>query len=93
MQHPPAEESAGDARLASLSAWLADVAPAPVAMIAPASGDASFRRYFRVTLAASVAVPGQAERRSGHTSTLIPVALLLRLSQPPGRIVTRRPTS
>jgi N-acetylmuramate 1-kinase len=40
-----------DTRAAALSQWLATVAP-PVAAIAPASADASFRRYFRVTLAA-----------------------------------------
>ena len=40
-----------DARAAALARWLATVA-LPVAAIAPASADASFRRYFRVTLAA-----------------------------------------
>src|SRR5690348_14889716 len=39
-----------DARADALSQWLAALA-APVASIAPASSDASFRRYFRVTLA------------------------------------------
>jgi aminoglycoside/choline kinase family phosphotransferase len=62
MQHPSAVEPGDDARLASLSAWVSGVVPAPVAMIAPASEDASFRRYFRVTLADSIAVPGRAER-------------------------------
>jgi N-acetylmuramate 1-kinase len=40
-----------DARLDALSKWLASVAPG-VAAISPASADASFRRYFRVTLQA-----------------------------------------
>jgi hypothetical protein len=40
-----------DARAVALAQWLSMVAP-PVAAIAPASADASFRRYFRVTLAA-----------------------------------------
>ena len=40
-----------DVRADALSQWLATLA-APVASIAPASADASFRRYFRVTLAA-----------------------------------------
>ena len=40
-----------DARADALSRWLETLA-APVASIAPASADASFRRYFRVTLAA-----------------------------------------
>ncbi|MGH8713503.1 MAG: aminoglycoside phosphotransferase family protein, partial [Casimicrobiaceae bacterium] len=39
-----------DARLDMLCAWLERVLPAPMTSIAPASSDASFRRYFRVTL-------------------------------------------
>jgi aminoglycoside/choline kinase family phosphotransferase len=47
MSTPPA-----DPRLAALAEWLAGVL-APVAFtLAPASADASFRRYFRITLAA-----------------------------------------
>jgi len=56
-----------DARLAELCAWLSDVLPAPMASIAPASADASFRRYFRVTLEHDVAVA----RHSRHVNTLI----------------------
>lgn len=37
-----------DIRLQQLSQWVASTLPAPVAGIAPASSDASFRRYFRV---------------------------------------------
>ncbi|MEO8484743.1 MAG: phosphotransferase [Betaproteobacteria bacterium] len=37
-------------RLAELDAWLATVLPGTGRTIAPASADASFRRYFRVTL-------------------------------------------
>ena len=40
-----------DARAEALSQWLTTVQRVPVAGIAPASSDASFRRYFRVTLA------------------------------------------
>ena len=40
-----------DARQDALCAWLARVLPAPMASMAPASEDASFRRYFRVFLA------------------------------------------
>ena len=38
-----------DDRFDALRAWLERVSPAPIASIAPASADASFRRYFRVT--------------------------------------------
>src|SRR5206468_1513915 len=41
---------------------LAGVTPAPMIGVEPASFDASFRRYFRVTLAAAVAVPDSRER-------------------------------
>lgn len=37
-----------DARLVELSAWLRETAPKRAERIVPASGDASFRRYFRV---------------------------------------------
>jgi aminoglycoside/choline kinase family phosphotransferase len=48
----PMDVSAADPRRAALAAWLGEVL-APVAFtLAPASEDASFRRYFRVTLAA-----------------------------------------
>ena len=40
-----------DARAEALSQWLTTAQRVPVAGIAPASSDASFRRYFRVTLA------------------------------------------
>ncbi|MGE5170401.1 MAG: aminoglycoside phosphotransferase family protein [Rudaea sp.] len=41
-----------DARAEALAGWLATTLPVGIASIAPASADASFRRYFRVTLAA-----------------------------------------
>ncbi len=44
---PPA-----DARLAALDAWLRSCPGMPPFTLAPASADASFRRYFRVTFAA-----------------------------------------
>jgi aminoglycoside/choline kinase family phosphotransferase len=40
-----------DARAEALRQWLAKTLQLPLAGIAPASSDASFRRYFRVTLA------------------------------------------
>jgi aminoglycoside/choline kinase family phosphotransferase len=51
-----------DARLDALAAWLRGVLSAPMISIASASSDASFRRYFRVTLAEPVAVPGATTR-------------------------------
>ena len=51
-----------DARLHALSAWLARVLPAPFAAIAPASTDASFRRYFRVELASAMVLPRTGRR-------------------------------
>ncbi len=62
MENSRADNNAGDARLAALSAWLSGVLPAPAAALAPASEDASFRRYFRVTLTESVTVPGRQDR-------------------------------
>ncbi len=59
MGEPPQPHGAtgdgADSRLEALCAWLADVLPAPMAGIAPASADASFRRYFRVRLGDPVA--------------------------------------
>ena len=56
-----------DARLHALSAWLARVLPTPFSAIAPASADASFRRYFRVELASAMVLP----RTGRRTVTLI----------------------
>ena len=56
-----------DIRLEALEAWLGSVLPAPMAAIASASSDASFRRYFRVTLAEPVATPD----RTARAATLI----------------------
>ena len=47
-----------DARFDALCAWLERVLPAPMQTIAAASADASFRRYFRVTLERETALPG-----------------------------------
>jgi aminoglycoside/choline kinase family phosphotransferase len=59
--------AARDSRLDALEAWLAEVLQAPPAAIAPASADASFRRYFRVTLAEPIPIP----ERPGRAATLI----------------------
>jgi aminoglycoside/choline kinase family phosphotransferase len=75
MHNPPAGDSIGDARLDELSRWLTTVLPASAVAIERASEDASFRRYFRVTLERSVAVPD----RSDSAATLIA------MDAPPGR--------
>src|SRR5437867_7845201 len=59
--HRPNADAA-DSRFDALCVWLAGVIPAPMIGVEPASFDASFRRYFRVTLAAAVAVPDSRER-------------------------------
>jgi N-acetylmuramate 1-kinase len=47
-----------DARFDALCAWLERALPAPMESIAPASVDASFRRYFRVTLKEETTLSG-----------------------------------
>ena len=47
-----------DARFDALCAWLERALPVPMEGIAPASADASFRRYFRVTLQAMTVAAG-----------------------------------
>ena len=51
-----------DARFDALCAWLERALPAPIESIAPASADASFRRYFRITLQTPTALPGAGSR-------------------------------
>ena len=48
--------ASADARLAALHEWLATVLQSGAFTLAPASADASFRRYFRVALAEPVAL-------------------------------------
>ena len=62
METHRANAAAADNRLDALCVWLAGVIPAPMIGIEPASFDASFRRYFRVTLAAALALPDSRER-------------------------------
>ena len=56
-----------DDRFDALRVWLERVLPAPMASIAPASVDASFRRYFRVTFEHAIEVPGSS---AGVTSLI-----------------------
>src|SRR5271170_7116922 len=66
MGEPPKPDAvtgdAGDSRLEALRAWLTRVLPQPMTAIAPASVDASFRRYFRIQLAEAIVVSAQSER-------------------------------
>ena len=64
-----------DARLDALNAWLERVLPLPMSAIAPATSDASFRRYFRITLSAEIALsPGRT-----------PVRTLIAMDAPPAQ--------
>ena len=48
MPATPLRENTVDNRLALIEEWLGEVLPARTFVLAPASADASFRRYFRV---------------------------------------------
>lgn len=62
METTRANADADDGRLDALRIWLAGAIAAPITAVEPASFDASFRRYFRVTLAGAIAVPDRGER-------------------------------
>jgi aminoglycoside/choline kinase family phosphotransferase len=51
---------AEDSRLTALASWLAQILDSRTFTLAPASSDASFRRYFRVTLSAPHALAPEA---------------------------------
>jgi len=53
-----------DVRFDALCAWLERTLPVPMRAIAPASADASFRRYFRVTLERDFTLTGGAAVRT-----------------------------
>jgi len=62
-----------DVRFDALRAWLGRVLPAPIRTIEPASADASFRRYYRITLSGEQSLtPGGA-----------PVRTLIAMDAPP----------
>jgi hypothetical protein len=66
-------------RLAQLRQWLAEVCPAGGdAQIAPASADASFRRYFRVTLAGATWIAMDAPPAQEDCRPFVDVAQRLR---------------
>src|SRR5258706_2115320 len=56
----PMTDPAADPRLAMLSEWLASALQSREFTLAPASEDASFRRYFRVTPVAPIAFSDRA---------------------------------
>ena len=79
-----AVESAGitvvqpDSRLALLTDWLAACLPGAAFDIAPASSDASFRRYFRITLPTRTVIAMDAPPPQEDCRPFVNVARLLR---------------
>jgi len=68
----------GDLRLGALSTWLAEHFPGEPFTLAPASADASFRRYFRVTFAAVTRIAMDAPPEREDCRPFIHVAQLMR---------------
>src|ERR1700674_1120314 len=64
-----------DVRFDALCAWLGRVLPSPMLSIEPASADASFRRYFRITLC------GEQSLTAGGAA----VRTLIAMDAPPSR--------
>jgi aminoglycoside/choline kinase family phosphotransferase len=62
-----------DVRFDALRAWLGRVLPAPIRAIEPASADASFRRYFRITLSSEQSLTPGGE----------PIRTLIAMDAPP----------
>lgn len=69
---------AADARLAGLRDWLTTTLGLRVRAIAPVSGDASFRRYFRVTLPDGSAIAMDAPPSHEDNATFLTIDWLLR---------------
>ena len=69
-----------DDRFRALEAWLGELLPGAVARIAPASADASFRRYFRAFLAdgSTRIVMDAPPEREASTPAFVRIAALLR---------------
>jgi hypothetical protein len=66
-----------DTRLIALRAWLAEVVKRDVVDIAPASADASFRRYFRVRFAADTAIVMDAPPEKENSQPFVTIAGML----------------
>ncbi len=73
----PASTTIDDPRREALRAWLAARFPGEPLTLAPASADASFRRYFRVDFAAGPRIVMDAPPQSEDTGPFIRVATLM----------------
>jgi aminoglycoside/choline kinase family phosphotransferase len=74
----PSTDSANDLRREALSAWIAERLPGEAFTLAPASADASFRRYFRVTLDGVTRIAMDAPPEREDSRLFIHVAQLMR---------------
>ena len=74
----PSPSTAADARLAALTQWLHTQLPARDFTLAPASSDASFRRYLRVTLPERTLIAMDAPPPHEDCRPFVQVAALLR---------------
>jgi hypothetical protein len=74
----PSTHTGTDLRRDALSAWLAGQLPGEAFSLAPASADASFRRYFRVTLDGNTRIAMDAPPDREDSRPFIHVAKLMR---------------
>ena len=74
----PSPDSSSDLRRDALHAWLAAQLPGKSFTLAPASADASFRRYFRVTLDGVTRIAMDAPPEREDSRPFIHVAQLMR---------------
>lgn len=74
----PSPDSSSDLRRDALRAWLAAQLPGQPFTLAPASADASFRRYFRVTLEGVTRIAMDAPPEREDSRPFIHVAQLMR---------------
>lgn len=74
----PSPEPITDLRREALRAWIAEQLPARPFTLAPASADASFRRYFRVTLDGVTRIAMDAPPEREDSRPFIHVAQLMR---------------
>ena len=74
----PSSAAGRDERLETLRAWLAGPLAGAAFTLAPASADASFRRYFRVTLASGTRIAMDAPPEREDCRPFVQVAQLMR---------------
>jgi hypothetical protein len=74
----PSSAAGRDERLEALRAWLAGPLAGAAFTLAPASADASFRRYFRVTLASGTRIAMDAPPEREDCRPFVQVAQLMR---------------